>query len=335
MTAPVIPLSYLVRQRQLAAAQALKAWFDDPSVGEGAPLVGALNLKSWTRKSQQVAGPHTDQGWNWIVTYHFGGFDPDASDYHWGAIRTVSDPIVDHQSQTLLLDNTASADPLDVDLTRTVTLHHSDSATTEHRISVDIGSKVGAIIGGEATGGKLEAEVSSELGISDTSGRTISDGKDTTQSVSVKTTVPPAKAKLVRVIGPRLTRQSDFAVDGAIDGPFEIGYDDGLTTRRISQLEHGPRYSYEPNGKWYRKTIRFEGFEDFYAMLHGYNVDFPMQTEPLGPEHVAKIEAARRLVWSGTLTTVDEDSVEVRFVDVSDPQAAILANGIPTSRIIR
>ena len=329
--ADVIPLSYLIRQRQLAAANAILAWFRD--VNPNPPGIGTLDTHAWTRDRQSIAEPDTGgAGYDFEVLFGFSGFDPDASDYDWGDTSVVADRVVDHPNQTLLLDNTHNSTPLDIDLTRSVVLHNSSSTSTTHRISVDIGAKLGATLGGEATGGKIEAEISTNLGIENTNTTINTSASDTTQSVTVKTTVAAHAATLAEIASPQVTQQTGFTVDGAIDGWIEIIINDELFANYWEQFCSGPRYHQDGA----RRVVHFNSFDDLYAAIRGFNVDFPgREDSPLFPEHIASIEAARRLQWAGKVTNVTENSATVRFSDVTDPAAAIAEHSIPTDRVIR
>ena len=327
----VIPLSYLIRQRQLAAANAILAWFRD--VNPNPPGIGTLDTHAWTRDRQSIAEPDTGgAGYDFEVLFGFSGFDPDASDYDWGHTSVVADRVVDHPNQTLLLDNTHNSTPLNIDLTRSVVLHNSSSTSTTHRISVDIGAKLGATLGGEATGGKIEAEISTNLGIENTNTTINTSASDTTQTVTVKTTVPAHAATLAEIASPQLTQQTGFTVDGAIDGWIEVIINDELFANYWEQFCSGPRYHQDGA----RRVVHFDSFDDLYAAIRGFNVDFPgREDSPLFPEHIASIESARRLQWGGKVTNVTENSATVRFSDVTDPAAAIAEHSIPTDRVIR
>ena len=324
-----IPLSYLVRQAQLAAANQILLWFQDCKQWIP-PAIGKLDVHKWTRGAQEIAEPDTGgQGWDWSVTFEFSAFDP-GSHYSWGDPKIVSDQIVAHPDQTLLLDNSGWGQAEDVDLTRSVDLKHESTSSTESKISVDIGAKVGATIGGEAEGGSIEAEISTTLGIANTSRKGITDTSDESQSVSVKTKVPAHKALLATISSPQLIEDTPFTVDGLIDGPFSIAFNNGLTTGEFRQLMSGPRY--QPIGD--RELVRFQGFDDLYEAMRFVNVDFPGQTSALYPDHIAGIEAARRIQWAGNVRQVIETAATVRFQDVADPKQAIIDNSLPTDRVI-
>lgn len=326
-----IPLSYLVRQQQLAAANQILLWFQDIK-NWLPPSIGKLDVHAWTRDDQTIAEPDTGgKGWDWSLKYSFQAFDP-ASHYSWGQPKTVSDQIVAHPDQTLLLDNTGWGQAEEVDLTRSVDLKHQSTTSTESKISVDIGSKVGATLGGEAEGGSIEAEISTTLGIANTNRKDITDSTDESQSVSIKTKVPAHKALLATISSPQLIQDTPFSVDGLIDGPFAMGFNDGLAVNYFAQYMSGPRYSHAGG----RHLIQFEGFDDFYNALRGYNVDFPGVVDaPLDYGHIPAVEAARRIQWTGNVRQVIESAATVRFQDVADPQQAIIDNSLPQDRIIK
>ena len=329
----VVPLSYLLRERQRAVADALGIWWE---FFAGPPFMVPWKRDHWTRDDMRF---YETSDWGMNIVFEFAGFDPDQSQMVYGDPVTLGTSITDHPNATLLFDNRSHKPELDIDLSQSVTLLHSRSSDTSTRIAWDVGVKAKGTIGGEAVGATLETEVSANFGITTNTSQAESQSTSKTVSQDVRTKVPGYTATLCKFSSPRNRQRTPFDVRGYPDGAFTLQWNPGLHAGNLEQLCHGPRYS-EPGGK---RALRFEGFSDFYDMLMAYNVDFPGQVDNLNPSarHAgnpdthAAMEAARLLVWSGTIETVADESVLVSFEDVTDPDSAIEQYGITSDRIIR
>ncbi|MCY4581613.1 MAG: hypothetical protein OXE50_02255 [Chloroflexi bacterium] len=338
-----VPLSYLVRQQQLAAAEAIRAWFDDLTPP---PPTIPLGTTHWTRDDELIAPPGEDQNWDWSVLFAYQGFDPDDSTRSLGPVKVVSDDLTTLADETVLLDNREGVAPLAVDLTRSVTFSRSRQESTESKLKVDIGSKVGGTIGGEAEGGTISAEISSTFGIEQDKGEIDRDSKDVTHSVHLATSVPVGDALLATISTPNLVTDQPFTVHGAIDGPFNISFNSGLFAGMFSQLMDGPRYSGPGphfGGTGRRHSVHFTGFDDLFDALSGTNVDFPALhgggpygSDAIGtPAQIAAIDAARRIDWSGKIRRESEQSAGYAFSKVKSGDADKLLDQLPPDRVVK
>ena len=327
----VIPLSYQIRQRQLALAGVIRdtlmqQCYYDP---DGPP--GPFNTQSWVKDSQIIRENSNTHGANFAVAFQFTGFDPDESHWQYGPERVDNTSIFEHTENTLLLDNKQGVSIEHVERDVTVSEHEATSTETDDTISIDIGSKLKGTIGGEAAGGTIEAEISANLGITHGVKDIKSRSKDRSTTVKVSYDVPIGAAVLAIFSSPRITRSTPFTVVGVIDGPFTVSFDDGLAVGYLNQLMKGPRYSFSGG----RHSISFKSFSDLFEALDGVNVDFPKLSGPLWPDDIDKIDAQRVINWKGTLHSVSDESATVRYEKVADPSEAAVQNAISQDRVIQ
>jgi len=331
----IIPLSYLVRQRQLACAEALRAWFGDLNPP---PFTQALTTRHWTRDDQRLAPADGDPNWNLNVVFDYNGFED--GDISRGAVTTISDDIETLPDDTILLDNRRGAAPLTVDLTRSVTFAQSRQESTDTKMKIDIGSKVGGTIGGEAEGGTISAEISATFGIETDKGEIERESSDRTQTIHLATGVPVGSALLATISSPNLVTSQPFTVHADIDGPFRLEWASGLTNGRFAQLCHGPRYTGPPPGydqpDGQTCAVHFTGFDDWAEAVNGYNVDFPGKADdgPLEAEHIALVMAARAIEWSGTVRREAQQTAGYEFATVSGPAVDAYAAKLPAGNVI-
>ena len=332
----VIPLSYYVRRQHLEVADALGIWW---MFFVDSPQLQPWKRDEWTRGNMKI---YEESDWGLSVIFEFNGFDPNDSEMAYGDPTTLNDKIVDHPNATLLFDNSKHGVDLDIDITKSVTLHRSRTSSTATKIAWDVGVKTKLTIGGEAAGATLESEVSANFGITTDTSTAETESTDKTVTQAVSTKVKKYASTLCKFSSPRVQQRTHFDVKGALDDPFSISWNDGLNAGNIEQLCKGPRYS-ASSGK---RSLRFESFSDFYSMLSNYNVDFPGQVDNLNPIHRAPsgnpannpdtksdVEESRFLDWSGDITTSADESVLVSFEDVVDPIEAIKEYGISEDRV--
>lgn len=313
---PTVDLSYYVRQSQKEFAGALRDCFVsqiayDP---EGPP--GPMVTTSWTPGHQQIREVENKaHGLNFSVTYQFTGFDPQESEWVYGNPSEENTALVTHADATLTWDNTQGASVLHVNRKQTVDKHQSTTTETDDIIKVDIGSELGFTVGGKESGGSIEGKITANLGITHGVKDVKSISTDESVEVGVNTDIPVGAKVEAVFTSPRVTTLTPFTIDGYIDGPLTIGFDDGIAVGTLSQLLSGPRYQPDTaNGIHY---VHFTGFSDLYQALEGTNTSFPNLQGPLFPDCPPKVDHLRLVQWNGTLRSVEDETVSVEFRKVA------------------
>ena len=311
---PEIPLSYEVRSAQVAFAGALRDCFADQIAYDPLGPPGPMQTDLWTPGQQIVREkPDSAHGLNFAVQFDFTGFDPGASKWVYGNPAEENTTLVEHPDATLTWDNEFGASVLHINRKQTVTKHQSTTTETDDIIKIDIGSKIGATIGGKESGGSIEAEITANIGITHGVKDVKSLSTDETVEVGVNTDIPVGDKVRATFSSPRVTTVTPFSIDGFVDSNrITMAWDHGISVGYLGQLMSGPRYF--DNG---RHNVWFEGYQDLYQALEGTNVNFPGLKGPIFPDCPPKIDNLRKISWKGTLRTVEDQTVYVSFKKVN------------------
>ena len=313
---PTVDLSYYVRQSQQEFATGLyQCLADSGQISFDAPP-GPMLTDEWNPTSQVIREtPNAAHGLNFRVSYQFTGFDPEESEWVYGHPTEENTALVTHPSATLSWDNSSGASVLHVNRKQTVTKHQSTLTETDDIVKVDIGSEIGFTLGGKESGGSIEGKITANLGITHGVKDVKSISEDESVEVGVNTDIPVGDKVQAVFTSPRVTTVTPFDVDGYIDGPLYVSFDDGIAVGTLSQLLHGPRY--QPDTSAGRHIIYFTGFSDLYQALEGTNTSFPGLKGPIFPDCPPKVDDLRKVVWHGTLRSVEDTTVNVSFRKVN------------------
>ena len=310
-----VPLSYSVRQAQLGFAGPLRDCITANTYYDPAGPPGPMVTTSWLPNDQLIGETANPSGANFAVRFDFTGFDPEESRWEYRQAQALNTITVDHPEATIDLDNRQGVGDETFERTATVTLHQSTTTETDVTIKVDLTTKAGVTIGGEASGGSIEGSIETTFGITEGKRDIESESRDRTVTETVKPTVPKGEELQVLFSSPRTTTSTPFSVVGAMESAtIDVGLDAGLSYGTLSQLMHGPRYSGPgPQAQSGRHSIRFTGFDDLFDALSGTNVNFPALSGPLFPDCVDHLDSLRDISWHGTLKATADESVNVRY----------------------
>ena len=334
-----VPLSYMIRQSQLACAQsAVAPWweyfaggnylpgrFDDGSFG----YTGHFDVAHWSRDAQRI---QSYAGYGLGVLFGFDGFDPALSKWHYGPEQVVSDQLEVLGAHTYLLDNSTGRKPVSFDESESVTLSQSRTSTLHAGISLDLGSKTKGSIAPAGTGVSLEQEFSVQLGIKVDTTTAKAESESRTDSVSLATEVPAGRKVLATISAPTVVSVQDFDIDGVWLSSVQLEANSRALGGNAAKLSDGvgfdPAFTrYDPNDPrgW---SVRFETWADFEAMCNGVSVDFPSVMAPTATDDILRRlgdPAARRVVWSGQVQRRYQQSAAYKFADVTDePSDALI-----------
>ena len=332
-----VPLSYMVRATEQAAANTITQWWtrdilrstENYQIGRGLWL-----------KGNQVFGPLVAAEAGLTVKFTFNGFDPNLSAWTYGDPKIIDDTIEPVPGATYLFDNRSHDEPLEVDLQASVTYGQSRSTQTSHEIDVDlkIGSKTTGTIGGDAEGAKLETEVSAELGIGSKDETAKATAEDTARTTTqdVKTDVSPYGATLGIVSSPTITQLRPFAINGIVAAGLSLRYS-AAAHGWAKPLIDSPATTLAKG--FY--TTTFDAWADFTDMLAGVNTDFPLINGPFGwAGRIRRLSDPnlRRLVWSGIEHRKYQKASDYAFTDVKaneDVDALLTKYGIEADHHVR
>lgn len=342
--AAVIPLSYMVRQAELRTAEVLGGWMACVAGVSGNDL-NQWSYANWTRDHHQFDVKY--QGFAskpMSVTFGFGGFDPDLSDWSYGPVQEGPPALDERPNHTYLFDNRQGVTWLSGSLSETVVYGQRRTITTSNRWHLDIGSKQDLTIGGEKTGGSFEVEVQEQWGISSDATTANEENTDRTEAESVNYRVKPHHATLATLATPRVRSSQPFAVNGVLDASITMKIRDDLVVAtaasRWDEISNAPGVTIDSNDPTdpggFTFTFTLAGFDELDALANGVNVDYPRVNSALCPEALDGLQEARTIVWAGTIHRDYQTSSEYQFVDVpaDDVAQALADHSIPTERII-
>lgn len=340
----VVPLSYMVRQAELrTAAQALAPWIACVA-GISADDVNQWSFDNWTRANHQFDVKY--QGFAskpLTVTFGYNGFDPDLSDWTYGDVKLGPAVTDSRPNHTYLFDNRRGVTSLSGSLSETVNYSQSRTVTTSNRWHLDLGNKTGVTVGGEKAGGGFETEVTVNWGIAADATTANAENTARTETESINYSVLAGHATIATLATPRVRSSQTFDVNGVLDASITFKLRDDLVVAtaasRWDEISNAPgtvveRSDDNPGG--FDFTFTLAGFDDLDSLANGTNVDFPRVTTPLCPDTLNSLDAARTVVWSGTIHRDYQTSSEYQFADVPADKvdATVVADSIPGDRVV-
>ena len=287
MSGTPIPLSYMIRESQQRMADCLLKWFSELCDGEG--NTGMLH-DGWLKDNQvfhQSGGSQQHPNWLFGLKFDHKGFDPALSSFDFGPTRILSDQEAPVPGASYMFDDFKRQEELEFDLTSSVTYSQSQETSMSHEIEVDVGvdAKQSVTIGGDATGGKVEAEVSEHFGISDSKAeaKAKSNSTDKTESQDVKGIVAAGHITLATVESPEITSLTPVTMNAVWDASFELSFDASATggrefpwlQRMIASKRATRNHPYQNSDDFGRWTIAFTDWDDFIEMVDWREHRFP------------------------------------------------------------
>ena len=351
MTGTPIPLSYMIRESQDRMAQCLLKWWSELCEGEGD---NGMLRDRWLKTDQifhQSGGSQSHPNWLFAVKFVHKGFDPALSSFDFGPTRILSDQEAPVPGASYMFDDCGRQEELEFDLASSVTYGQSQETSMSHEIEVDVGvdAKQAVTIGGDATGGKVEAEVSEHFGISDSKAeaKAKSNSTDKTESQDVKGIVAAGHITLATVESPEITSLTPVTMNAVWEASLELSFDASATGGRefhwpqtmIASKRATRDHPYRNTDDWGRWTIAFTDWDDFLEMATGVNTDFPKINQPLGgpgARHALSDPDNRRLQWTGTQHREYQKVADYQFRDVGpdEKQGLIDKLGIDPDHVV-
>ena len=272
-----IPMSYLVKRSQAQfTGSAVGPW-----LGEcfGQNLWGAWGSDGWRKDNQQFYLWDLDDA-AFKVTYGPISWSPTNSQWSYGKteiLKTVTEEVT---GSAILLDNTAGDDVLNFSRDAEIDRAQSRSTTTDKEVSVDIGVKSTASIGGDNVGAKFEQEVSATLGIKTDVAKAEEESKGSSEIISIAEDVDPRRATLITIDAPTITSQTPFTMSAAwVPAWVELEAKPGLARppydcpKQLGWSQAGDTDCYT-DGACAKHKLRL-AWDDFLSLIGGYNTDFP------------------------------------------------------------
>ena len=319
-----IPMSYLVKRSQASfVATAIGGWFGE-CINES--LWGTWQSNAWRKDDQQfwLFGSSADDA-AIRITFGTTSWSPINSQWTYGKTQILKQTEQELGGSAYLLNNHGNEDPLTFSQDEEVTLEQTRSTSTDKEISVDIGVKTTASIGGDNVGAKLEQEVSATLGIKTDVATAEEESKSTTTTRHIETEVSPGRDSLVTINAPTVSSQTPFTMSAAWvpeyvrleANPFNVrsgknGCAADLGWPNIDNRDCdtvGNCANYHVQFKW----------DDFLALIGGFNTDYPNFDYQCCTVAKSNVEdPARRWVsMSGTQHRTYQNAATVTITDVT------------------
>ena len=338
-----IPMSYLVKRSMSGyTASAVGGWFGE-CLGES--LWGAWESDGWRKDDQQFyLFGKTSEDAAIRVTYGPISWDPTNSEWKYGPTQILKQAEQEISGSAYLLANEGNENPLNFSQDETVALEQNRSTTTDKEISIDIGVKTTASIGGDNVGAKLEQEVSASLGIKTDVATAEEESKGTTTTRHIETEVSPGHDTLVTINAPTVTSQTDFTMAAGWlpkwvrleANPFNVRSGKDGCAAQLGWPDIG-NSDCNTDGACDNYHVQFD-WDDFLSLIGGYNTDYPHFDHTCCTVAVPHIEhlSYRWISMSGTQHRTYQNAATVTITDVTGQDLDALAekHGIDNSHRI-
>ena len=347
-TGGFVPMSYLVKQSMSGyTASAAGGWWGECL---GINTWGVWQSDAWRTDRQifYLYGGGIDQA---VLTIEYGpiAWDGENSVWVYGPTTVLKTANEEASGSAYLLDNSTGDSPLGFSQDETVALEQSRSTTTDKEISVDIGVKTTATIGGDATGAKLEQEVSATLGIKTDVTKAEEESKDTSTTRHIDTEVEPSRAALVTIEKPTITSETPFHMSAAwrpqwIElgaSPFESRAPHGANAPSPCAVSIGwpdkPPNDCDTAGECVNHTLRLK-WDDWQALTSSTNTDYPHYHNSASDSTIARVQDPQRrwVTMDGTQHREYQNAAKVTVTDVTglDLDQVVDDHGIDQDHVI-
>ena len=328
-----IPMSYLVKRSMAQfTGQGPGGW-----LGEcfGQNLYGAWNANDWRINDQQInLWESSDYPPSFRITYGPISWSPLNSRWTYGNTVIIKQETGEVTGSAYILDNSGHADPLEFSQDETVDLNQTRSTTTDKEISVDIGVKTTAKIGGDNVGASLEQEVSATLGIKTDVSKAEEESKGTTTTRHIATEVSPDNSSLIVINAPTTTSQTPFTMSAAwVPEWIELEANPGEARpghydcpKQLGWPKIGEEDCQREAGACANHKFRLN-WDDFLSLIGGYNTNYPHFNPKCCESAKANIENPdkRWISMTGTQHRTYQDAATVKITDVTGQDLDALA----------
>ena len=339
----LIPMSYLVKVSM--------AHFTDsatgPWLGEcfGQNLSGAWNADDWRKTDQQLnlwESPGSDAAFR--ITY--GPISWTGGAWTYGPTSILKRQNEEVSGSAYLLDNSHHSDPLQFSQDEEIDLGQTRSTSTNEKVSLDIGTKSTATIGGDNVGAKFEEEVSATLGIETDKTSAEEESKNTSTTRHLATEVSPHEASLITIEAPAITSSTPFTMSAAwVPDWVELEANPGEARpghydcpKQLGWPQIGDQDCQREAGACPNHKLRL-AWDDFLSLIGGYNTAYP-HFDPgcCDGAYKDRVEdpTNRWVSMSGTQHRTYQNAATVRITDVTgqDLDDVIDRHGIDGGHVI-
>ena len=341
----LIPMSYLVKVSM--------ATFTDKAVGPwlgecfGQSLWGAWNADDWRKNDQQFnlwgGGGYPPA---FRVTYGPIAWSPDGGQWTYGQTSILKRQNEEVSDSAYLLNNSGHADPLIFSQDEEIDLSQTRSTATNEKVSLDIGTKSTASIGGDNVGAKFEQEVSATLGIETDKTQAEEESKGTSTTRHLETEVSPDAATLITIESPVISSSTPFTMSAAYvpdwveleANPGEARPGHYTCPKQLGWTKIGERDCQVEAGACANQKVRFK-WDDFLSLIGGYNVNYPnfdyQCCDKAAKTNIENVKL-RWVSMSGTQHRTYQNAATVQIVDVTgqDLDAVVAKHSVQDDHII-
>ena len=331
-----VPMSFLIRESQFEVAEKLRQWFHNfvnvPASFPPGPMT--RGIASYNPPSNPNNHPWTPENMvfqcgdgRWFrVTFVHHGWDAGESGWVYSKPTVISADEQVLPDHTYLFNNINGSKPLKIKLTESVTYEHRRETTTSRTIHFDFGTKLGAKIGGAEAGGSIEAEVTANLGFSDTDSSVKGESTSQTREQDIETEVPPGEAILATISSPTVVTKRDFDINAVWLASMKIawweGYDKWGYVKQLADSQGHTQTGIPIPGSDDRLTeVTFPDMDSFVEAITGVNVYWPSVTTLPAPYldfgGISDAIDGRKVVANGTETATIQHASDYVFQKVT------------------
>ena len=276
-----ITLSSLLRdQQQHSLGDPLRVLF-------GILFFNVAQISWWSARdwSKHEMVWHSADQLGFKLTYTYKGMNPDASGFHSGAEKVLTDTDYEEPGLAWLIDLTAETtddNPLGFEREESVTLEQSSSTEMTHSTEIDIGIKNTLTIGGEEAGVKLEDSIETAFDYKDADEekKATAQSQSRTQSVKIETSFDPPSAHLAEVISQAIRSNTMRGWHGVteygikIEVPLDYYYSGERSWYpAVFKMIGDHRYKHVTRGSKSYGQWEWKNWLDFLAWLDGSDTE--------------------------------------------------------------
>ena len=348
---PVVPLSYLIKQRQVAwAADSAYVWQD---LIDSCSVAHPIDARDWTTSDMHltVGAPN---GTPVKLTFTKVGWDPDHTDITYGPVTRLKSVDKTFAGAGFLILLSGSEEPLSVDQTQTVTEDASRSTTFENETHFDIGSET--TVGGSGFGISAEQKFSAAFGEKFDTTKQQSESTDHSVEKHIEYEAEPQRDTLLLLTTDSSTYRGALTVTGTPEWTVKAEWDNG----GIWQFCQGPGWGpfHDPHNAGLRchnhKCAASWTLTEMQEMLSGVNTDWSGMADykpgyvpltnrgdskfvPVKP-HIDNLfdPGKRHIEWHGEQTYSTDGIVDITVTDVTgqDPDAVQRQYGLNDDQVL-
>jgi len=273
---PVVPESYILKQRQHDFANNVWQWLNETSqayVRNEWHDGSRADCSSWTPEKQRcIFAGNWESGPPWIE-FSKPFYSPDTTIVY-GSPVPVKDVDENVAGQAADADNRGGAKDFNYELARTFALENTVSSTYSQSYEIDVTLSSKTTIEGSYYGVKFEEELTAtlETDFTQSESQTKSFVETRTQEVKETVVVPPYSHYIIRFAERQATNNVPYTVRGVFDWAFCVG----IPNYPVGGRGWIFRQTWaNGNPGWKNNEICFTSITDFRQAVYGYNPAWP------------------------------------------------------------